>query len=251
MTVYTCLPEFDAMLTCIYMAWASGLGHKNIRLELEPLGQYGLWEEYVHVEAEDDKVNKVIDSVNRKISAGFFREISMCLMGYEEDRLDTVYRALILGFAYGPDALNMFQYRDIARLQAINIRVRNESSQFRERLRFHQVRNHLYVSHIEPKSRILITLGHPYSDRMPSENWMIVDDVHKEALIHPKDENFYVQQLTDEELEGLLRTEEENDEFTDLWKLFFDTIAIKERENARCQRNHFPIWVRKHAVEFT
>ena len=31
---------------------------------------------------------------------------------------------------------------------------------------------------------------------------------------------------------------EEN--FEDLWKTFFDTIGIKERENKRCQTNNMP-----------
>ena len=85
---------------------------------------------------------------------------------------------------------------------------------------------------------------------MPSEHWMIIDDVHREAVIHPKDEAFYMKKLNDFEFNRLLETEQENDGYTDLWKVFFETIAIKERENARCQRNLFPFWTRKHAVEF-
>ena len=48
----------------------------------------------------------------------------------------------------------------------------------------------------------------------------------------------------------LAETEEVNDEFTDLWKTFFDTIAIEERKNEKLQRNMFPLWTRKHVVEF-
>ena len=41
-----------------------------------------------------------------------------------------------------------------------------------------------------------------------------------------------------------------DDEYTDLWKVFFETIAIKERTNSKCQNNLFPMWTRTHAVEF-
>ena len=79
--------------------------------------------------------------------------------------------------------------------------------------------------------------------------FVIVDDIHKEAVIHHKDEHFYMYKLNDEELTRLLQTEEENDSYTDMWKVFFDTIAIKERTNKKCQDNLFPMWARKHAVE--
>ena len=36
----------------------------------------------------------------------------------------------------------------------------------------------------------------------------------------------------------------------DLWKDFFNTIGIKERENYQCQRNLMPLWYRKHMTEF-
>ena len=41
MIVYTCEDTFEAMMTCIYDAWASKEGHQNIRLKTEPL-PYGL-----------------------------------------------------------------------------------------------------------------------------------------------------------------------------------------------------------------
>ncbi|MCQ2499241.1 MAG: TIGR03915 family putative DNA repair protein [Lachnospiraceae bacterium] len=250
MTVYTCMPDFESMMTCIYTAWASGLGHKNIRLELEPVGQYTLMEQYIHVDADSVIVDKVSNSIITKISNHFYNEITYCLLGFEQDRLDTVFRVLILGFAYGAQALKMLHFKDVFRLLEINKRVKNESCLFRERLHFYEMEKGLYVSHIEPKSQILITLGPAFEDRMPSENWMIVDDVHSEAIIHPKDRHFYIQKLTEDELNFLIETEKNNDNYTDLWKLFFNTIAIKERTNKKCQDNHFPIWARKHIVEF-
>lgn len=250
MTIYSCLPEWEAMLTCIYEAWASGKGHRNIRLELEPLGQYSLLDEYVHVDADADKAQKVIQSVCTKISDFFYQELAYASMAYESDVLDTIYHMMVLGFAYGPDALEMVHYKDAMRLAQIRKRVGNEAHAMLEFLRFHEVRKHVYVAHLEPKSRILPAIAPHFADRMPSEHWMIVDDVHRTAVVHPKDEAFYFRNLTDAEYEQLLETERENDVYTDLWKVFFDSIAIAQRKNPDCQRNLFPIWKRKHAVEF-
>lgn len=250
MTIFSCEHEWTAMLTCIYEAWGSKKGHQNIRLMLEPLAQYTLFDEYVHVEADEEKAWKVADSIRQKISYGVYQELSYCAMAYEEDILDNLYRVLILGFHFGNEVLGMVQYADIMRNREIKTRLSKEVCRFKEVVRFHEVRQSLYVAHIEPKSRLVLTLGPAFQDRMPSESWIIVDDVHREAVIHPKNEDFYFRRLNEQEFMTLLQTEQENDDYTDLWKVFFEAIAIKERKNQRCQNNLLPIWTRKHAVEF-
>lgn len=250
MRVYTCKRELTDILTCIYTAWASKLGHKNVRLEFEPVGQIDMFDEYVHVEADEKKAESVIDSVCRKISPQLYSELAFASMAYEDDVMDIIYRVLILGFAFGPNVLEMVQYREVMRFNEIRKRVGGESYLFREFVRFNEVRKALFVAHIEPKSRLVISLGEPFEDRMPSENWMIIDDVHYEAIIHPANEHFYFRKLSKEELEILRETEKEEDSYKDLWRAFFETIAIKERSNPKCQRTHFPLWMRKHVTEF-
>ena len=249
MKVFTCAPEWEAMLTCIFEAFSCGLGHKNIRLLLEPVGQISLFDEYVHVEADSAKADKLSETIVHRISYEIYTEMAYTAMSCEEDVLDNIYHVLILGFHYGPEVLHMVQFADIMRNREIRARVVREAERFREILRFHQLGN-VYVAHFEPKSRVIGYLGPIFSDRMPSEYFVIVDDVHREALIHGKNEHFYLQKLTDSDFDNLLRTEEENDEYTDLWKAFFDSVAIKERANEKCQKTHFPLWARKHAVEF-
>lgn len=250
MTIYTCAHDWEAMLTCIYVAWSDGRGYKNIRLMLEPIEQLTLFDEYIHVEPDYDKAMKVIDSICRKISPYVYQELAYSSMAYEEDILDNIFHVLILGFNFGPQILEMVQYRDVMRNKEIRIRVGREEGYFREFIRFHEIDHSVYVAHIEPKSWIIHALGPQFADRMPSENWMIIDDVHREAVIKPKNEKFYFRKLSPEEYDRLLLTERQNDMYTDMWKLFYDTIAIRQRKNEKCRDNLFPIWTRKHAVEF-
>ena len=52
-----------------------------------------------------------------------------------------------------------------------------------------------------------------------------------------------------EELEKL-KTEREEKEWEKLWKTFFTTIAIEQRKNLDCQRNHLPLRFRPLMTEF-
>ena len=68
MIIYTCSDNFEDMMTCIYDAWASKEGHKNIRLMTEPVYEPELFCEYRHVDGDSEKSKKVIRSVQKQIS---------------------------------------------------------------------------------------------------------------------------------------------------------------------------------------
>lgn len=249
MRIYTCDRDWICVLTAIYDAWTSKIGHQNIRIEYEPVEQYSFFNEYYRIEADEEKASKVIDAVIGKISYNFYHNLAYTYMAYETDVPDVIYRMMILGFAYGEAVTGMRQFKEVNRYLEIRKRLGREVNRFQEVVRFHKVGNG-YVAHIEPKSRLVVALGPIFSDRMPSENYMIVDDIHHEALIGPADKEFYIMALSEEEMQDIIRTEEANDEFTVMWKKYFDAVAIQERKNDKCQKNMFPVWARKHAVEF-
>lgn len=248
-TVFTCSHDFTSMLTCIYDAWCSRLGHNNVRLCVEPVDQLNMFETYIHVEPDEAKASEVVRAVNEKISPYFYGELMYCAGAYEPDTLNTIYRVMVLGFKYGSQVLKMYQFPDVVRFLEISKRYGNEAHSFREFARFHMVGN-IYVAHIEPKSHVLLPVAEYFIDRCPSESWIVVDDVHREAVIHPLNSPYYLKTLTPEESDRLMLTENANDEFTNLWQSYFDNIAIQARINYRCQLNHFPKWKRRHAVEF-
>ena len=89
---------------------------------------------------------------------------------------------------------------------------------------------------IEPKNRVLPLLRSHFCARYRGESFFLYDRTHKEALfysagkavIYPL-ESF--QMAPPDETEARYRL---------LWKRFYDTIAIKERENPRCQMTNMP-----------
>lgn len=250
MTIFTCEDTFEGMMTCIYDAWASKAGHKNIRLKLEPVIQQEMFCSYVHVEPDGVKAEKVVRSIRQKISFEAYSQVYMAAMSFEEDKLDTIYRFLLLGFTYGGKVTDMLSAPPVMRILELKRKVGNEMHFFREFTRFTSVDGRVYVSHMEPKCNVLGMVAEHFVDRMPSEHWMIVDDSRRMAAVHPGNTPFYLTALSGEEMERLRETEGQNDYYTDLWKTFFQTIGIDARKNPGCQRNMMPLWYRKHMTEF-
>ena len=51
-------------------------------------------------------------------------------------------------------------------------------------------------------------------------------------------------------MEALTKDLQYNDEYRELWKIFFDTIGIDTRQNPKCQRTQLPMWFRENMTEF-
>lgn len=253
MRIFTCRDRYEDMMTCIYDAWEWALdnGHDNLILRKEPIEQFSLFDEYVHVEADEEKARKVTNSIRKKISDDAYISVYYAALSSEEDSLDTIYRFLNLGFKAGRYITHMLTNPIVMRMMEIRRKIGNESHSFIEFARFNSLDGKILVSHIEPKNNIISLMVNHFEDRMPSENFMIIDDTRALAVIHPKNENSYVRYLEPKELNALKKTEENRDCFEDMWVDFFHTIAIKERENYKCQRNHIPLWMRKHMIDYT
>ncbi|WP_325199804.1 TIGR03915 family putative DNA repair protein [Oscillibacter sp.] len=89
---------------------------------------------------------------------------------------------------------------------------------------------------IEPKNRVLPVLGGHFAARFHNERFFLYDRTHKEALFHVPGQSVIrplaaFQMAPPDEAEARYRL---------LWKRFYDTIAIKERENPRLRMSNMP-----------
>lgn len=250
MTIYTCEEKLEAMMTCIYTAWEERLGPEHIRLEVEPLFQQELFASYIHVDVDREKAQKVVRSIQRKISFEAWQQVYLAAMSDDPVRLDAIYRFLRLGFAYGKNVTHMLAAEPVMELMRIKRRTENEMHYYREFARFSSVEGNVYVSHVEPKCNVLAMTAEHFADRMPSEYWMMIDDKRRIAAVHPKDQAFYMTELSDGEFLRLRETEKSTDLYTELWQIFFHAIGIEKRKNPVCQRNLLPLWHRNHMTEF-
>lgn len=252
MVIFSCKDRFEDMMTCIYDAWVYGIssGHDKVQLRKEPIYQQDLFHEYIHVSYDQEKTEKVIRSIQNKISWNAYISVFYACLSMEEDALQAIYDFLRLGFRVGAKVLDMQNRPEVMRIWELRRRIGNESTYFHEFARFTSIDSKVYLCHIEPKNNVLLLVADHFADRMPSENWIIVDDSRKYAVIHPKDEESYARELTEEEFLELRKAYNQKDEYTYMWKGFFDAIGIKERKNAKCQRTMFRIWMRKNVVEF-
>ena len=99
------------------------------------------------------------------------------------------------------------------------------------------MKGNIYYAKFHADANILGILTNHFSKRMPNE-YFVIHDVGRNLLC------FYdkkkVTFCNGEDIQ--LQTIKVNDEgeMEELWRVFFQTIAIKERKNLRCQQSFMP-----------
>lgn len=254
--VYQCEDTPEGIFTAIYDAGMSGYGHDFIRIQAQTPGLHeniDLFSEYITVETNEEKAQKVLRSVKEKISIEVYKHIMRAVCSVEADKANVIYHYIVYGFALGKKVTKALQIPWVQRVFEINRRVANEVHRYREFIRFQEIQKNppVLLAVFEPQNYILALVTEHFADRLNPEYFVIYDKAHKEAAFHSAGGNWFVHALDEEECRTLDALEQQKEDYADLWKVFFEAICIQQRKNENLQRNMLPLRYRKHMTEFT
>lgn len=251
--ILCCEDSIESIFTAIYDAWASKHGHNNIKIEVKGLSSCSdleLFANYINVETDDEKAEKVISSIPKKISPQAFDMVMKAAITDCEDKADVIYHFLVRGFAIGAKVIDYLTDDYVMKLFQMNRNVGNEVHLYKGFLRFEELLHGIMMARFEPKNDIAAILAPHFSDRFPNGNYMILDIKRRHAAVCASGNQFVMISLTEEQMNHLLEISSEEEEIKQCWKTFFKSVTINERINYKLQRNNIPIHYRKYMLEF-
>ncbi|MHB8128638.1 MAG: TIGR03915 family putative DNA repair protein [Mobilitalea sp.] len=252
--IFLCDKSIDGIFTAIYQAWSSRLGHSNIKIEEKSEGsKYSnieLFAEYIAVDTDYTLALKVSQSIRDKISEEAYEMVCRVALSDYLGKADLIYRFLILGFSVGSSILEHLSNEVVNNLFRVNKNVSYEAHHLLGFVRFSEQENGLLTSVIHPKNHVLSLITPHFADRLPQERFLIYDENRKMASFHVPGSQWILAEVPVLDQERLKEISFQEDEYRDLWKAFFDHIAIKERINPKLQRNNLPLRFRGDMTEF-
>lgn len=253
--IYQCEDTPEGIFSAVYDAGKSGYGHDYIQIQIvknNTFYEQQLFSEYIVVGEDTVKMEKVLRSVRGKISWEVYEYIIRAAASVEEDKADVIYHFIVEGFRIGAKVTSALQIPCVQRMFEINRRVKNEAHYYLEFLRFREInlKQPVLLAVFEPNNAVLPFVVPHFADRLNPEWFVIYDKTHQQAAFHAPGQQWYIRKLEPEEGKQLEEWKETKEEYVDLWKAFFETIAIKERANSDLQRNNMPLHYRKHVTEF-
>lgn len=235
--------SFEGILTAIFEAYYRHQVPEWI--ESEQLLQQNFLTEYVYIKTDAGKADRVYNSILRKISGKALENVYHVYLSEEPDAGTLIYKYLRLGWKMG-SRVDLHLADDTVRMvDNINRRLENELHRLLGFVRFRQVEGGIFYSAISPDNNIVELLAPHFAERLSDQNW-IIHDVKREIAAMYNMKEWIISEFSVEEIPRDTLAE---NEYAKLWKQFFNTIAIKERENPELQKRLMPKRYWKHITE--
>ncbi len=252
--ILVCEDNIENILTGIYKAFEyckQGVSIDTLDIIICQNAEYEteFFATYESVITDFGKAFKTMEHIKKKLGGDIHTDVLRAICHFDLKRGYTLFRFLHYCFRKGKSAAFDLTNEYVIRTMELARKTGNESHHFYGFLRFNSIGNILFAK-IEPKCNVIPLIIEHFSDRFYIENWIIEDTTHKLYAVHKAygetrifsgDFNLSYAGITELSIK---------DEYESLWKTFFDTIAIKERTNPRCQRNLLPLWMRTNMNEF-
>ena len=250
--VFQCEDSLTGIMTGVYDAWDSRLGHEHVRLQTACNQNMELFCEYVQVEPDVDKADKVLRTVRTRLGEEAYDMIAYACACPHERKADAVYRMIVIGLHLpdGRRVSGMLTQPDVRLVFELRRKAWHIAHRYMGFIRFRELENGVLMSGIDAEADVLALIAPHFADRLPLENWIILDRRRRKAAVHPKGRGFLLlEEVGEEELQKLAGSPKE-DRYQELWRSFHDAIAIDARVNPRLQMNMLPRKFRPYMTEF-
>lgn len=224
--------SFDGFLCCVYEYYYSSFNPVEIICEDDIESSFF---QFVTITTDTFKANKVKTAISEKISHRTVRFLQECLLCYGREKEYHMLWYVVKGFKKGDGIYQMVEDEDVDWLRKAHRHLYREKHLYLGITRFYKAGD-AYISVIKPKNKIIPLIAHHFTQRFANQNFMIYDAANKQAFMYNQKQATVVQADNIE----LPAVEEDEKDMQRLWKLFYDTIAIKERYNPRCRMSFMP-----------
>lgn len=249
--ILICEDSLEGIFTAVYQAYAWRLDKEHAFLQIGEEENLRLFAEYITVAPEPEKAEKVASTVIRMMGEEGYWDLCCMLASNDREKGQAVYRTIVTALknGQGRNVLSNVKEPYIQKAFEIARNVNYEIHHMYGFLRFAELENGILYAKIGPKNNIATLLAPHFADRFPLENFMIHDAGRQIYVLHPAKKGCFV--VTGKECEELCLPEYSKEElyFQSLFVEFCHTIAIKERENLKLQRNMLPLRFQEFMVE--
>ncbi len=240
--VYEYDGSYEGFLCCIYESYVN----KEFPIAFAGNEEFPVLTLYPVRRVETDlthssRILRSIESRSNRAARLLYRAFHTCMA----DREACLYRFVRKLYADGPQFLRRTSDEACFPLYKAVRHLSGELEKLRGFVRFSDFGG-ILGAEIEPKNRVLPFLRGYFCSRYANESFFLYDRTHGELLLYSGGRSRIVQadSLT------LAPPDEQETRYRKLWKTFFDTVAIADRYNPRCQNTFLPKRYRATMTEF-
>lgn len=241
---YTYDNTLDGLLTAVFWAYK----YREVPLEIIPRGllqqRFGVGVR--EIATDEALARRVEKGVVSKMGSPFFSNIWVAFMSCETDKATLIYRYIRRGFEIGRAIYSNISHPDVLPIEKLLYYIKHEAHLLTGFCRFSEMENGVYYARITPKNDVVPLIMPHFADRLNIQPFIIFDAAHGLAGVYDLREWYMVETAS---LNVPAPSDAEWD-YREMWRGFYEAIAIKERINPACRRGHMPMRYWPNMTEF-
>lgn len=250
--VFQCEDTLTGILTGVYDAWDSRLGHKNVKLQSGDGDNLELFCVYTQVAPDLEKAEKVLRTIQTRLGEEAYEMIAYAASYPHPGKADAIYRMIVLGLHMpdGREVGRMLTQPDVRLVFELRRKAWHIAHRYMGFVRFRELANGVLFSRIDAEADVLALIAPHFADRLPLENWMICDLHRQKAAVHPAGKGWMLLEEVEETFFLQMENAETEAYYDGLWKVFHRAVGIASRTNSRLQGSLLPQKFRPFMNEF-
>jgi probable DNA metabolism protein len=230
-------------LTAVFQVYRN---YNNRDVKISSVEEQNFIDARIEIATEISLARRVRNGIIEAGGPGAYQAVSDAYLSGNREKEEKIRKFLAILFKEKYAALTMYQNPDVIAFNDILAKVRNEAHRMRGFLRFRELESGVFYSFFKTDNDILELVIPHFTARFNTQKFAIHDigrgkiayfDGEKTDIL-PAPENMTITLSEDEEA------------YEKLWKDYFKTVAIKERENKKLQRRFLPKKYRFFMNEF-
>ena len=231
---------FEGLLTIVFDCYVS----KEVPSEILPETEYipNILDITKLVETDFSKSDRIFKGISNNICYDALYNAYYAFLCANKSHICKnkeidIVKFLLHGFIIGPRIMTMMSIDYVLNVFKLRKNMLSEAHKLKGLVRLQEIGENLFYSSIHPENNVIENLGHFFINRFPSQSFILHDKNRGLALLYNTKE-YTIMQIDNSYFTPSI-TEKEK-QFQGLWKIFFKTIAIKERTNLKCQMQFMP-----------
>ena len=202
---------------------------------------------------QTDKSNRVWKSLEKKLAANTLNMLTHVWLSEVEQSDELLFRYIRKTIDSKYSIEMNFADDDVLKVRNVAMKVSHERNRMIELVRFQKAADDLFFAPISPDYNCLpLTIDH-FRDRFADQKWIVYDTKRNYGYYYDLHTVTEMTLDTTELLPGGKLNEsmmaEDEKQFQQLWKAYFNSMTIKERINPKLHRQHLPKRYWKYLTE--
>jgi len=236
--------SFEGLLSVVFDIYATKKMPDCI--QEEHLFQANLDQQIFLITTDVKKAQRVENGIIKKCGKYTWEKITKAFLSNELDKGMIIFRYIFVALKVGRNVHECLAQDDVLNLENLIFRIHREFERWIGFIRFSKMEQNFYYAAYKPKANITPLLMPFFTDRLTDQPFLIHDTTRNIVGVYTLNE-WYLIETTDFTLPEYSDDEQE---YVQIWKTFYETVAIPERRNKRCQQTFMPLWYRANMTEF-